>query len=79
VTVKIRLLRKGRKKKPFYRIIVVDSRKSSQSGSYLEQVGEYDPIAEKTSIDGELVKNWISKGAQPSDTVKKLLKTEKII
>jgi len=81
VAVRIRLLRMGRKKKPFYRIIVVDSRRSGTSGSYLEKLGDYDPIKSENqvNIDGEKVKSWISKGALPSDRVKKILESEKII
>ncbi len=79
MSVKIRLLRMGKKKKPFYRMVVVDSRKSCQSGNYLEKVGDYDPMSKESTINSELVKGWIAKGAQPSDRVKKILETEKVI
>ena len=73
--VKIRLKRIGAKKKPFYRIIVADAR-SPRDGKFIEQVGTYDPKTEPSAInvDAEKVKKWLSNGAQPTDTVKKLLK-----
>ncbi len=73
--VKIRLKRMGAKKKPFYRIIVADER-SPRDGKFIEQVGTYDPLANPSlvSVDAEKVKKWIGNGAQPTDTVKKLLK-----
>ncbi|MCX7772742.1 MAG: 30S ribosomal protein S16 [Clostridia bacterium] len=73
--VKIRLKRMGAKKKPFYRIIIADER-SPRDGKFIEQVGTYDPLANPSliSVDAEKVKQWISNGAQPTDTVKKLLK-----
>jgi small subunit ribosomal protein S16 len=73
--VKIRLKRIGAKKKPFYRIIVADGR-SPRDGKFIEQVGTYDPKTEPSAInvDAEKVKKWLSNGAQPTDTVKKLLK-----
>jgi small subunit ribosomal protein S16 len=73
--VKIRLKRIGAKKKPFYRIIVADGR-SPRDGKFIEQVGTYDPLANpsKINVDAEKVQKWIGNGAQPTDTVKKLLK-----
>jgi small subunit ribosomal protein S16 len=73
--VKIRLKRIGAKKKPFYRIIVADER-SPRDGKFIEQVGTYDPMANPSqiSVDGEKVKKWLGDGAQPTDSVKKLLK-----
>ncbi len=73
--VKIRLKRIGAKKKPFYRIIVADGR-SPRDGKFIEQVGTYDPKTEPSAIkvDAEKVKKWLSTGAQPTETVKKLLK-----
>ncbi|NLU52214.1 MAG: 30S ribosomal protein S16 [Clostridiaceae bacterium] len=73
--VKIRLKRMGAKKKPFYRIVVADSR-SPRDGKFIEQVGTYDPRTNPSqfNIDAEKVKKWLANGAQPTDTVKKLLK-----
>jgi small subunit ribosomal protein S16 len=73
--VKIRLKRMGAKKKPFYRIVVADVR-SPRDGKFIEQIGTYDPNANPSliNIDAEKVKKWIGNGAQPTDTVKKLLK-----
>ncbi|NLO93707.1 MAG: 30S ribosomal protein S16 [Clostridiaceae bacterium] len=73
--VKIRLKRIGAKKKPFYRIIVADSR-APRDGKFIEQVGTYDPKTNPSviNVDGEKVKKWLSNGAQPTETVKKLLK-----
>ncbi len=73
--VKIRLKRMGAKKKPFYRIIIADER-SPRDGKFIEQIGTYDPLANPSqlSVDAEKAKKWISNGAQPTDTVKKLLK-----
>ncbi len=72
--VKIRLTRKGAKKKPFYRVIVVDSRKR-RDGPFLEIIGTYDPLKDPSEIkiDNERAKYWLGCGAQPSSTVKKLL------
>jgi len=74
--VRIRLRRVGAKGKPFYRIVIADQR-AAQSGSFIEQVGTYDPMPEKPIINFEedKVLKWIKNGAQPSDSVKKLLKT----
>ena len=65
----------GAKKAPFYRIVVADSR-SPRDGKFIEQVGYYDPTKEPAEIkvDEEIAKKWLSTGAQPSETVKKLLK-----
>jgi small subunit ribosomal protein S16 len=72
--VKIRLTRKGAKKKPFYRVIVADSRKR-RDGPFLEIIGTYDPLKDPSEIkiDTERAKYWLGCGAQPSSTVKKLL------
>lgn len=73
--VKIRLKRVGTKKKPFYRIIVTDSRKS-RDGRFIEQIGLYQPIMEQEKqliVDKEKVKKWFFQGAQPTHTVRKLL------
>lgn len=73
--VKIRLTRKGAKKKPFYRVIVAESRKR-RDGPFIEIIGTYDPLKEPSEIkiDTERAKYWIGCGAQPSSTVSKLLK-----
>ncbi|MBN2221623.1 MAG: 30S ribosomal protein S16 [Vallitaleaceae bacterium] len=75
MAVKIRLKRMGAKKAPFYRIVVADSR-APRDGKFIEQVGYYDPTKEPAVIkfEDELAKKWLSNGAQPSETVKKLLK-----
>ncbi len=72
--VKIRLTRMGAHKKPFYRIIVADSR-ARRDGPFIEIIGTYDPKKEPSEIkvDSERAKYWIERGAQPTDTVKKLL------
>ena len=75
MAVKIRLRRMGAKKKPFYRIIVADSR-SPRDGRFIEELGTYDPLKDPSEIkvDGEKAKYWMSNGAQPTETVKALLK-----
>ena len=73
--VKIRLRRMGAKKNPYYRIVVADSR-SPRDGRCIEEIGTYDPLANPAvvKIDMERAKYWIANGAQPTDTVKVLLK-----
>ena len=73
--VKIRLRRMGAKKAPYYRVIVADSR-SPRDGRFIEELGTYDPSAEenKIKVDMERAKYWIANGAQPTDTVRGLLK-----
>ena len=73
--VKIRLKRLGAKKKPFYRVVVADSR-SPRNGSFIEEIGVYDPNIEpaRFEVDGEKAKKWLGNGAQPTDTVRALLK-----
>lgn len=73
--VKIRLRRMGAKKAPFYRIVVADSR-YPRDGRFIEEIGYYDPTKEPSviSVDTEKANQWIANGAQPTDTVKKLLK-----
>ncbi len=72
--VKIRLTRKGAHKRPFYRVVVADSRKR-RDGRFIDILGNYDPLKKPSAIniDIEKAKNWLRSGAQPSDTVKKLL------
>ena len=73
--VKIRLRRMGAKKAPFYRIVVADSR-YPRDGRFIEEIGTYDPTAEPTvlKVDAERAQAWIKTGAQPTETVKALLK-----
>lgn len=80
MSVKIRLKRMGAKKAPFYRVVVTDSR-SPRDGKFIEELGYYNPITEpvEIKIDAEKVKKWLSTGAQPSDTVRSLLKKSGII
>lgn len=80
MAVKIRLRRMGAKKAPFYRVVVADSR-SPRDGKFIEELGYYNPITEpaEIKIDAEKAKKWLENGAQPSDTVKSLLKKSGII
>jgi len=73
--VKLRLKRMGAKKAPFYRIVVADSR-YPRDGRFIEEIGTYDPLKEPSAIqvNGERALEWIRTGAQPTDTVKNLLK-----
>jgi len=72
--VKIRLQREGKKKAPFYHIVVADSR-SPRDGKIIEQIGTFDPMTDPSTIviDKEKVQKWIKDGAKPTDTVKKLI------
>lgn len=74
MAVRIRLKRMGAKKKPFYRIVVADSR-SPRDGKFIEEIGYYNPTTEPMTlkVDADKAKSWLSKGAKPSDTVKFLL------
>ena len=78
--VKIRLRRMGAKKAPYYRIIVADSR-SPRDGRFIEEIGTYDPLTEPATIavDAEKAQQWIKNGAQPTDTVKALLKKANVL
>ena len=78
--VKIRLRRMGAKKAPYYRIIVADSR-SPRDGRCIEEIGPYDPLTEPATItvDAEKAQQWIKNGAQPTDTVKALLKKANVL
>lgn len=80
MAVKIRLRRMGAKKAPFYRIVVADSR-YPRDGRFIEEVGYYDPTKEPSviKIDEEKAKTWLANGAQPTDTVKALLKIHGIV
>jgi len=80
VAVKIRLKRLGAKKNPFYRVVVADSR-SPRDGRFIEEIGTYNPIANPAivKIDSERATAWIKNGAQPTDTVKSMLKKAGVI
>ena len=80
MAVKIRLRRMGAKKAPFYRVVVADSR-YPRDGRFIEEIGYYDPTKDPAiiKIDGEKAKKWISNGAQPTDTVKAILKKSEIL
>ena len=73
--VKIRLKRMGAHKKPFYRVVVADSR-YPRDGRFIEEIGTYDPLKNPSEIkiDNEAAKKWLANGAQPTDTVRALLK-----
>ena len=80
MAVKIRLKRLGAKKAPFYRVIVADER-SPRDGKFIDQIGYYNPLTNpaEIKIDAEKANAWIAKGAQPTDTVRALLKKADII
>lgn len=80
MAVKLRLKRMGSKQKPFYRIVAADSR-FPRDGRFIETVGTYNPVANpaEVKIDKEVALKWLSNGAQPTDTVKTLLKNEVIL
>ena len=75
MAVKIRLRRMGQKKAPFYRVIVADSR-SPRDGRFIDEIGTYDPSTDPSTfnINEEAAKKWLATGAQPTETVSKLLK-----
>ncbi len=77
---KIRLRRMGAKKAPYYRVVVADSR-FPRDGRFIEEIGHYDPTKNPADvqIDAEKAKKWISNGAQPTDTVKALLKKNNVL
>ncbi|MBQ6717486.1 MAG: 30S ribosomal protein S16 [Clostridia bacterium] len=80
MAVKIRLRRIGAKKAPFYRVVVADSR-YPRDGRFIEEIGYYDPTKEPAivNIDADKAKKWIGNGAQPTDTVKALLKKNGVL
>lgn len=78
MAVKLRLKRIGAKKDPFYRIVVADSR-SPRDGRFIEEIGNYDPMTKKLVVDGEKALTWIKNGAQPTDTVRSLLKKNGVL
>ena len=80
MSVKIRLKRMGMKKKPFYRVVVADIH-SPRDGRFIEEIGTYDPNKKPSEfhVDAEKAKKWIENGAQPTDTVRALLKKSAVI
>ena len=80
MAVKIRLKRMGANKKPFYRIVVAESR-APRDGKFIEEIGYYNPVSEpkQIKINDEKANKWLKVGAQPTDTVKKLLQSQGII
>ena len=80
MAVKIRLRRMGAKKAPYYRIVVADER-YPRDGRFIEEIGYYDPTKEPTvvNLDADKAKTWLKNGAQPTDTVKVILKKEGVL
>ena len=78
--VKMRLRRMGAKKAPFYRVVVADSR-FARDGRFIEEIGYYDPTKEPSvvKIDAEKAKQWLDNGAQPTDTVREILKKAAVL
>ena len=78
--VKIRLRRMGAKKAPFYRVVVADSR-FARDGRFIEEIGYYDPTKEPSvvKLDAEKAKQWLDNGAQPTDTVREILKKAAVL
>jgi len=80
MAVKIRLKRMGKKKAPFYRIVVADSR-SPRDGRFIDEIGTYNPLTNPAEIkvDAEKAAKWIANGAQPTETVRTILKKSEVI
>ncbi|EGC82139.1 MULTISPECIES: 30S ribosomal protein S16 [Anaerococcus] len=80
MAVKIRLKRMGQKKKPFYRVVVADSR-SPRDGKFIEEIGIYNPISnpKEFRVDNEKAKQWIKNGAKPTSIVEKLFKDNDVL
>ena len=78
--LRIRLRRTGKKKKPSYRIVIADSR-APRDGAFVEVIGFYDPLTDPSTVrvDAEKARDWLRKGAQPSDTVVRLLQSQGVI
>jgi small subunit ribosomal protein S16 len=78
--VTIRLSRIGSKKRPYYRIVVIDKRRA-QNGRFLEVVGQYNPIANpvQLEVNAERAQYWLSKGAEPSETVRSILRKKELV
>jgi len=75
----IRLTRKGKKNQPFFRVVLIDKRRSTKGGRFVEDLGYVDPLKKRRSFNKERIQYWISKGAQTSATIHNLLVSEKII
>ncbi|MDO1605530.1 30S ribosomal protein S16 [Lactobacillus sp. YT155] len=79
MAVKIRMKRMGSKLKPFYRVVVADSR-APRDGRFIEEVGYYNPLKEnELKLNEEVIMDWLKKGAQPSDTVRNLLQKQGVM
>lgn len=80
MSVRLRLSRKGRRKQPFYHIVVADQRRS-RDGKFIEKIGTYNPMTKpaKIDLDRDRALEWIQKGAQPSDTVRAILKYKGVL
>lgn len=80
MAVKIRLKRLGQKKKPFYRVVVADSRRA-RDGRFIEEIGYYNPVSEPKvfRVDNEKAKQWIKNGAKPTSIVEKLFKDNNVL
>ena len=78
MAVKMRLRRLGAKKAPTYRVIIADSR-SPRDGRFIEEIGYFNPRTDEIKIDADKAKTWIKNGAQPTDTVRALLKKSNIV
>ena len=80
MAVKIRLKRMGQKKRPFYRVVVADSR-SPRDGKFIEEIGTYNPVSEpkEFKIDNETAKQWIKNGAKPTSIVEKLFNDNNVL
>ena len=80
MAVKIRLKRMGQKKRPFYRVIVADSR-SPRDGRFIDEIGYYNPVSEPVDvkIDAEKAQKWLNDGAQPTETVRDLFKKHGVL
>ncbi len=78
MAVSLRLTRMGSKKRPFYRIVAIDSR-SRRDGRYIELIGTYNPLTGERRVDSDIALKWLGEGARPSDTVKDLLSKEGVM
>lgn len=78
MAVSMRLTRMGSKKRPFYRIVIMDSKKK-RDGRYIEQVGTYNPLTGERAINEEIALKWLNEGVKPSDTVRDLLSKEGVM
>ncbi len=78
MAVKMRLRRMGAKKAPTYRVVIADSR-SPRDGRFIDEIGYFNPISDEIKLDAEKAKTWLANGAQPTDTVKALLKKSNIV